>query len=265
MGLKYLGSSGISRIILKTIEKITCVNSTNIECVSKSNLELSLKEGLFKKEKAIVVGNGSSGGVDLIRFNINNRVKWGSEIRAKIGLDKQDFVFGFIGRITRDKGIDELLAAFKKLNNDCKLLLVGQQENVKELNQEIWSAACKNKNIYILNAVEDVEKYFAAIDVLVLPSYREGFGNVIIEAAAIGTPAIVSNIPGPVDAVDDKETGLIFEVKNIVDLQEKMRQIISMDYKLMGETAQKKVASKFSSELVCKSVYERKQSLLKYI
>ena len=98
MGLRYLGASGMGRIILKALEIIACYNSTSIECVSKSNMEMGIKEGLFPKEKVTVVWNGSTGGVDLSRFDFSKRQQWRGEIRKEFGYSESDFVFGFVGR-----------------------------------------------------------------------------------------------------------------------------------------------------------------------
>lgn len=99
MGFRYLGFRNITREVFKSIEKITCYLSTHIECVSKTNLELGITEKLFSKDKATVVFNGSTGGVDLKKFNINYRKQWRTELRRKYGIDEKDFVYGFVGRI----------------------------------------------------------------------------------------------------------------------------------------------------------------------
>lgn len=208
MGFRYLGFRNITREVFKSIEKITCYLSTHIECVSKTNLELGITEKLFSKDKATVVFNGSTGGVDLKKFNINYRKQWRTELRRKYGIDEKDFVYGFVGRITRDKGINELLEAYFNMNTDAKLFLVGGIEKNHKVDPDLFNKAIKDKNVIFVGNITDVEKYYAAMDVLVLPSYREGFGNVIIEAGVMGTPAIVSNIPGPKDAIRDNETGL---------------------------------------------------------
>ena len=198
MGIRYLGASGNGRMVLKWLEKVTCKNSTHIECVSKSNRDLGIKEGLFPSDKVTVVWNGSTGGVDLERFNYSRREEWRKEVREELGYNENEFVYGFVGRITRDKGINELIESFSLLNNDTKLFIIGPQDEMGTLNQELLEQARKNKNILFHDGVYDIERYYAAIDALILPSYREGFGNVIIEAGAVGTPAIVSNIPGPI-------------------------------------------------------------------
>lgn len=262
MGLRYLGASGMGRAILKTIEKIACANSTSIECVSKSNMELGIREGLFPREKVTVVWNGSTGGVDLAKFDRARRDQWRNEIRGELGYSDKDFVYGFVGRITRDKGINELLEAYFRLNSDAKLLLVGGIEDEQTLNQELFEKAKKDSNVVIHNEVSDIERYYAAIDVLILPSYREGFGNVVIEAGAVGTPAIVSHIPGPIDTIDPGVTALTVPVKDakaLADAMERMRQV---DYVNMGNSAARFAKEKFDSRVLCEKILERKQLLL---
>lgn len=262
MGLRYLGASGMGRIILKALERIACYNSTSIECVSKSNMEMGIKEGLFPKEKVTVVWNGSTGGVDLSRFNFSKRQQWRMEIRKELGYSSSDFVYGFVGRITKDKGIDELLTAFHELNDNSKLLLVGDIEEDNHLDVELLAKAQQNSNIKFHSFVSDIERYYAAIDVLVLPSYREGFGNVVIEAGAVGTPAIVTDIPGPTDTIDREKTALVVPVKNPNTLAESLRKIRERDYVNMGENAAQFAKEMFDSKVLCQKILERKETLL---
>ncbi len=264
MGLRYLGARGVGRFILKTLEKISCWLSTHIECVSQSNRTLGIREGLFPDEKAVVVAHGSTGGVDLKRFDIANRQAWREEIRQNLGVGPKDMVFGFAGRITRDKGINELLQAFSKIPQDCKCLIVGSQEGVSTLDSALWEAAQKNPNILICPAVSQIAPYYAAMDVLLLPSYREGFGNVIIEAGAMGTASIVSKIPGPTDVVLDGITGLTVPVRDAAALARAMEYMQAQGrYKTMGKEAYDFVVHHFDSELLCEKIAERKQQLLK--
>ena len=263
MGLRYLGAHGIGRMILKTLEKIACYNSTSIECVSKSNMQMGIREGLFLPEKVTVVWNGSTGGVDVSRFDYAQRDLWRKEIRAELGYADNDFVYGFVGRITGDKGINELLEAYFSLHTDAKLFLIGRIEDVHTLSAELLAKARKHPNIQFHDPVNDIERYFAAIDVLMLPSYREGFGNVVIEAGAMGTPAIVSDIPGPTDAIDLNKTAIVVPVKDSVALAKAMKQISTMDYIIMGQNAAKFARSKFDADVLCKKILERKIFLLK--
>lgn len=262
MGLRYLGASGMGRTILKVLERIACHNSTSIECVSKSNMEMGIKEGLFPKEKVTVVWNGSTGGVDLSRFDFFKRQQWRMEIRKELGYSSSDFVYGFVGRITKDKGIDELLFAFLELNDNSKLLLVGDIEKDNHLDVELLAKAQQNSNIKFHSFVSDIERYYAAIDVLVLPSYREGFGNVVIEAGAVGTPAIVTDIPGPTDTIDREKTALVVPVKNPNTLAESLMKIRERDYVNMGENAAQFAKEMFDSKVLCQKILERKETLL---
>lgn len=262
MGFRYLGANGVGRMVLKAIEKITCANSTSIECVSKSNMDFGIREELFPRKKVTVVWNGSSGGVDLERFCFENRSQWREEVRKELGYSENDFVYGFVGRITRDKGINELLEAYFSLNTDAKLLLIGRIEGEQTLNPELFERAIQDANVIIHESVTDIERYYAALDVLILPSYREGFGNVVIEAAAVGTPAIVSDIPGPIDTIDKGKTALTVPTKDAKALANAMTQMREVDYVGMGENAMRFAREFFDSKILCEKILERKEYLL---
>lgn len=263
MGLRYEGEHGVKRFILKVMEKISCGLSTNIECVSNSNMEIAIRDKIFLRDKATVVWNGSTGGVDLNRFDYSKRSIWRDEMRIKEGYYSSDFIFGFVGRITKDKGINELLKAFLVLNDDSKLFLIGDIENEETLDKELWEKAQNHSGILIHKAVSDIEKYFSMIDVLVLPSYREGFGNVVIEAAAVGTPAIVSNIPGPIDTVQKDITAFVVPVKDVSALSIAMRRMRENNSERMGKEALAFVTENFDSHILNRKIEERKRQLLK--
>ena len=151
----YLGFRNVTRKVFKLIEKLTCYLSTHIECVSKTNLELGVIEKLFSEDKVTVVFNGSTGGVDLKKFDINYREQWRTEVRKKYGIDEDDFVYGFVGRITRDKGINELLEAYFSLNTDAKLFLVGGIEENHKLNLDLLNKAIEDKNVIFSSLTVD--------------------------------------------------------------------------------------------------------------
>lgn len=262
MGLRYLSAEGFGKVILKTLEKVTCRFSTHVECVSRTNMELGIREGLFPKEKVTVVWNGSSGGVDLSRFDYSKREQWRKEVREELGYTDSDFAYGFVGRITGDKGINELLQAYFSLQTTDKLFLIGRAEDNQTLNPQLIEKTKNDSNIQFHAPAMDIERYFAAIDVLILPSHREGFGNVIIEAAAMGVPAIVSDIPGPTDAIERDKTALAVPVKDAGALAKAMKEIKSRDYVTMGQNAVQYVREKFDSSVLCEKVLERKQELL---
>ena len=261
MGLRYEGDHGLKRKILKMMEKISCSLSTHIECVSNSNMEIALKDKIFSREKATIVWNGSTGGVDLERFDYKKREVWRTELREKFGYKSTDFIYGFIGRITKDKGVNELLEAFFKINDGSKLFLIGNIEDEKKLDKTLWNRAMVNSDILIHEAVSDIEKYYALIDVLVLPSYREGFGNVVIEAGAVGTPSIITDIPGPIDTIISGETALSVLPQNAKELEYSMKKIKVLDYRNMGIKAIKFVSSHFECGELNEKILERKNKL----
>ena len=261
MGLRYLGDKGIKKQLLKIFEKYTCSLSTNIECVSKSNLELAIQDGLFPFNKAVVVFNGSTGGLDLNRFDVSKRNAYRNEIRQRYNITDDTFVFGFVGRITRDKGVNEIINAFSKMDN-CKLMMVGYTNETDSLDQDLYTKSLNEQSIIYTGAVTDVEKYYSAIDCLLLPSYREGFGNVIIEAAAMGCPAIVSNIPGPIDASVENETAVWIEPRNTVQLLQAMEQMMNKASQ-MQEKCISYATECFDQNKLNIAIKERKDYLLK--
>lgn len=262
MGLRYLGAGRLGKLVLKTLEKITCRLSTSIECVSRSNMEMGISEGLFPKEKVTVVWNGSTGGVNLKRFDYKQRSVWREQVRQEMGYSADDFVYGFAGRITKDKGINEILSAFFNLQDESKLLFVGSIEGEQTLDSQLLEKARNHPQIQFHDVVTDIERYYAAMDVLLLPSYREGFGNVIIEAGAVGTPAIVSNIPGPIDAIEENVTALVVPVNDVGALQQNMKAIQHKDYIEMGKKAAGFVKDHFDTQHLNECIVNRKKKLL---
>lgn len=266
MGLRYEGDCGIKRMILKTMEKISCRLSTHIECVSNSNMEIALRDKIFPREKAVVVWNGSTGGVDLERFDISKKAEWRNVIRKKYEIEEEKIVFGFVGRITRDKGINELFGAFKMLLSiapQSLLMLIGDFESEENLEQKKLHWAKQSEDVIFIPNVQDIEKYYAALDVLVLPSYREGFGNVIIESEAMGVTVVVSNIAGPIDAMQNEVTGLQSQLKDQKDLYKKMEKLLNDDIRGKYSIAARKfVEESFDNKILCNKIYQRKRELL---
>jgi len=211
-GIAYVGFNGIKRQIFKLIERIVCFCSTKIEPDSFGNLRFSREEGLYGANKSDVIWNGSASGVNLNKFNILKKEQWRSEIRGKYAIPAEATVYVFIGRITRDKGINELFEASKALisqKNDVYLLLVGSMEKNETVDSTLYDWSQSEQRVIYCGYTNEVEKYLAASDVFLLPSYREGFGSVVVEAEAMGVPVIVSDIPGPTDAMIDGKTGLL--------------------------------------------------------
>ena len=263
-GIRYVGFTGIKRKVFKLLEKITCHNSTWIEPDSFGNLEFSHKEGLYSENKSSVVWNGSASGIDFEKFDISKKEIWKNEIKTRYNL-KDNLVIGFIGRIDKDKGINELLEAFKNLNTkSIKLLIVGPNDKPETINKELFRWAQKNENIIFTGKVSDTEKYYSAMDVFVLPSYREGFGSVVIEAQAMGVPVIVTNIPGPTEAMKENATGIVVKKRDANALKKAIERLINdpNSRKQMSENSVKFVKERFDNQKLFKYIMEDRNRLI---
>lgn len=266
-GIRYMGFEGWKRVLFKKLEKITCDNSTFIEVESDNIREFSLKEKLYTADRSCVIWNGSASGVDLSKFDISKKEQWNNEIRTKYGISENDIVFSFAARLTADKGINELLEAFTKLvekYDNIKLLVMGGMDDSGSINNELVKIAKNSGKVIFTGSVPDVERYYATSDVFVAPSYREGFGLVVIEAESMALPAIVSNVPGQIDAIVPNETGLDCVVKSASSLQEKMEKLI-LDTELrkrLGANAQKFVEDNFEQKKLFEYLKKHRDELI---
>jgi len=227
-GIRYVGFGGIPRRAFKLLEKLVCRLSTHVAPDSRGNLDFAIAEGLYLRAKGSVVHKGSANGVNVVKFDINSKQLWRADKRAEMGLVQSSFVYGFVGRITGDKGINELVRAFLQLASDDRdafLVLVGQEENVDTLSPEVLEAIHHHSQIKSVGPKPNPQEYLAAMDVAVLPSYREGFGTVAIEAQAMGVPVITTDIPGPREAVINGETGMLVPVADHTSLLAAMRRL----------------------------------------
>ncbi len=227
-GIAYVGFTGIKRRIFKALEKVICRRSTWIEPDSFGNLRFSHEEGLYPKEKGSVIWSGSASGVDLQKFDISHKAQWRKAIRQQYGIGKDDFVYGFIGRITGDKGVNELFAASKRIleeKPESWVMLVGDLERTDTLDPALLDWAQNEQRMLFCGYSEVVEQHLSAMDVYILPSHREGFGSAVVEAEAMGVPVIVTDIPGPTDAMLPNETGIVVQKENVESLCEGMRRM----------------------------------------
>lgn len=227
-GMVFVGFRGLKRRIFKSIEKMVCRLSTWVEPDSFGNLEFGRQEGFYTEKKSSVIWNGSASGVNLKKFDISQKQLWNKTIREQLGIEKDAFVYGFIGRITGDKGINELFTAYRRLVKDEKqtyLIILGRVDRPETLDEELWQWAKNEPSVLFCGYTDVVERYIAAMNVYILPSYREGFGSAVIEAEAMGVPVIVSDIPGPTDAMLKNETGLIVKKADPDSLYSAMLQI----------------------------------------
>lgn len=226
-GLRYVSFTGIKRSIFWLVEKITCLFSTTIRAQSPLNMQFAIEEKLCKKEKISVVGIGGTTGVDLKECDNFDHMKARSELRKKYKIPEDAFLYGYVGRINRDKGINELITAFISLQEqyrDIYLVLVGMIDRANPIDKKNLEIAEKNDHIIMTGNIpaNEVYSHMSMFDVLTHPTYREGFGKVLQEAMGVGIPIITTNVPGPSEVIENHVSGILVTVKDSEDLAEKM-------------------------------------------
>lgn len=265
-GARYVGLHGLARILSIWIERIAALFSTDVRQVSNKNAELCVEQKLYSWKKVKVLGKGGTIGVDLNKFDYKKKEQYRRKIREEFKIPSDAFIFGYVGRIQRDKGINELLQAFRKLQNDkYYLMLVGNIDGVNLVDEENMIWAENNDHVIFTGSVNDVYRYMAAFDILVHPTYREGFGMVLQEAAAVKTPIITTNIMGPGEFIKDNITGILVEPKNYEKLYIAMQELSTDSVKMhnYAEANYKYVCQYFERNLMIKRLLEDREQLRK--
>ncbi len=267
-GIRYVGFSGVARFIFKTLEKIICALSTNINAVSIKNRDFAINEKLYKAKKATVVGNGGTIGVDLTEYDIAKREEWRKQKRKEVGIS-DEFVFGFVGRLSRDKGVAELLGTTKELSKKAKikLLCVGENELSDNAITDQIKDWIKSSGVVIFTGQkthDEVKKYYAAMDAYVHPTYREGFGMVLQEAAAMQCPVITTNIPGASEVLPESEACILAEPRDTETLKNAMQTLAFNEAlcKEIGNRARAYVEEKYERSLMLDNQLKRYEELL---
>lgn len=249
---------GPMRNVLKMADRLIANSATHILVDSFSQRDFLVAQGIVDAGKASVLGRGSISGVDASRFRPDAAKR--QLVRAELGIPGAATVFLFLGRLKRDKGVLDLARAFalcSAQDPQARLLLVGPDEDGLEV-QIRGLAGTGAERVHRVQYTDRPEEYFAAADIFCLPSYREGFGTTIIEAAAAGVPAIGSKIYGITDAIVEGETGLLFEAGKVQQLAQSMRTLAG-DASLrrrMGQSARERAVRDFSSTVVTAALLE---------
>lgn len=259
-GLRYQTTRGRLRKVLLTIERITCNCATHIICVSEGVRRQLVEDGLCNSEKATVIGYGTAGGIDTERFS-RDAIKGLPLVREQLSIPVDDFVFCFVGRIVKEKGINELVTAFDRLSKENKnvhLFLVGPPEkDLDPIAKETEEVIAENKRIYAVGRQNDVRPWLAACNAFVLPSYREGVGMVLLEANAMGVPCIASDIIGCNDVVTEGVNGELVTSQNTDALYQKMREWLLNPEKVtkIASTSRSHVQNHYEQNFVRKSAF----------
>jgi glycosyltransferase involved in cell wall biosynthesis len=267
-GLRFETTKGLKRRLLIYAERLACRFAHRVICVSQSVREKAIASGLTSREQAVVFGSGSCNGVDASRFAATPKMmRRASELRRQLGIPADAPVVIFVGRLTCDKGIPELMEAFLRLGNqfrDLRLLLVGCFEDEDSLPVDTRRCLETHSRVIFAGPVQDTAPYYAIADVLVLPSHREGLPTVVLEAHAAGKPVVGALATGIVDLVVDGETGFLFPVGDVPALAEALARLIS-DRALarkMGHAGQERVKREFQQEQIWEALYREYLGLL---
>lgn len=267
-GMPLLESTGFKRKVLDFVEKLTYSCATKVYPNSYGLADIISKNNYCRLDKLKVLANGSSNGIDTTYFNPELFSQEEKEtLRKQLDIKATDFVFVFVGRIVKDKGINELVQAFEQLSDDnakVKLFLVGDYESdLDPLLPETLAIINDNKAIIAVGFQSDVRPYLAISDTLAFPSYREGFPNVVMQAGAMGLPCIVSNINGCNEIIAEGENGLIVPVKNTAALFEAMKKILtqtSITVRLKAK-ARAMIVNRYEQKLVWQAILAEYQKL----
>lgn len=250
-GLVWPTSTGLKRWVLKMTDRITCACATHV-IPEGEGVKSDLISGHITKKPLRVLGYGNVRGIDLNYYDRIPAVMAAAEEIRKPG----KFTFVFVGRIVRDKGINELVEAFVRLNEkypDMRLLLVGRYEDsLDPISAAAKAEIEKNDKIEAVGPQSDVRPYYVAADCFVFPSYREGFPNTVIEAGAMGLASIVTDINGSREIIENGVNGLIIPSKDAEALYEAMAKMLTDDSlrSELASQARSLVASRFEQGFV---------------
>jgi glycosyltransferase involved in cell wall biosynthesis len=263
-GQVWVTRKGFSRWYLKSFDRLIAFLATSLLADSPSQKQFLVDEGIANARDIQVLADGSVCGVDDLKFKPNAEAK--KEIRAQLSIPEEATVALFIGRLKRDKGVLDLASAFGGLDssfNSLYLVFVGPDED--ELREQILHLVSLGRNqVRFVEHVNNPEDFIASADFLCLPSYREGFGLVTIEAAAVGIPTLASRIYGITDAIVDGVTGLLHEPGDLAGIAEGLRTMAAIPETRisMGDAAQKRALELFSTSRIVNAQLSYYKSLI---
>jgi glycosyltransferase involved in cell wall biosynthesis len=268
-GLRLETATGLKRKILLVTERVACGCAHRVICVSPSLRQLAVNLGLVSAKKAVVLGSGSSNGVDAERFAPTpHKLEKASDIRQTLGIKLGQPVIGFAGRFTRDKGVPALLAAFQLVREkmpDAVLLLIGSYEPGDPVPPKTRAAIESDPNVVRIEFTQNLDLYYLVMDIFVLPTHREGFPNTVLEAQASERPVVTTRATGAIDSIVDGVTGLVVPVEDSVALAEALKRLL-VDRALavqLGRAGRCRVLREFTQERVWTALADEYISLAK--
>lgn len=249
-GQVWVTRSGGKRWFLKTVDKLMAWLATDLLADSPSQRQFLIAEGIASAGKIQVLAAGSICGVDVERFKPRSELR--QRVRRELGVPEDAIVVLFLGRVNRDKGVTDLAQAYAELgakHQNLWMLVVGPDEDNMRQHVEAMCTAV-NQRLRFIGFTDQPERFIMAADIFALPSYREGFGSSVIEAAASGIPTVCSKVYGLTDAVIDGVTGLLHTPADVSDICHKIEMLI-IDPCLrrrLAEAARSRAISEFSQQ-----------------
>ena len=267
-GLRLETTVGLKRLLLITTERLACASAHRVISVSPSLRRKALELKLVAAEKIVVCGSGSFGGIDVHHFSPNEaRSPENDALVGRLGIPSQVPVIGFVGRFTHDKGICELIAVFSRLRQfrpTLWLLLVGEFEDGDALPAKIRNQIETGPNIVCTGRVSDTAPYYGLMDILVLPTHREGLSYVLLEAQACGVPVVSTTATGAIDSVVDGQTGFTVPVGDVDALATRVEKLLC-DPELrarMGLAGRDRIVREFRQDRLATTLIEQHRSLI---
>jgi lipopolysaccharide/colanic/teichoic acid biosynthesis glycosyltransferase len=267
-GLRLETATGWKRRLLTITERISCKSAHRVLCVSNSLRDRAVELGIVSPDKIVVPANGTADGIAIERFRPTaETASCARRLRCDLQIPDSAPVIGFVGRFTRDKGIAELYSAFGALRQrypELRLLLVGEFEEGDPVSAELRQQIESDTKIVRPGFVADAAAYYHLMDVLVLPTYREGFPNVPLEAQAAGIPVVTTTATGAIESVIPGQTGLLVPVGDSNALADAVGRLLEDDSlrRQMGRAGQEWVAREFQPEKVWQAVLNEYEQLL---
>ncbi len=265
-GLRVETARGLRRGVLWAGHRVTCGLAHRVICVGPSLRARAIELGVVAADKAIVLGSGSGNGVDLTRYEPSRHAEAGAALRASLGIAADAAVVAFVGRLTTDKGVGDLAAAWPtvRARGGAHLLVVGPDDDTDPIRPAVRAALARDRSVHLLGDRAEVGPIYAAADLLVLPSRREGLANVLLEAGAMARPAVATAIPGCVDVITDGVTGTLIAPRDVDALAGAIARYLD-DPALRarhGAAARERIARDFRMTDVWSRVADAYQALL---
>lgn len=266
-GLPFVTATGLKRGVLRTTERISCRLAHRVLAVSRSMRAIAIEEGFCQGEKIKVLLGGSGNGVDATGRFAPLPPEARLESRARMGIPADALVIGFVGRLVRDKGMVELASAWRHLREvfpGLHLLLAGSLDREDAAPEEVVAVLRSDPRVHFTGHSRDMPRLYAAMDVVALPTYREGFPNVALEAAAMALPIVLTQVPGCIDAVQGGVTGTFVPPRESRALEVALRRYLDEPALRArhGEAGRRRALAEFRREAIWDAIASEYRALL---